>query len=88
MKLKGILLVFFLLLANAIFAVAGDDAPRMSTDELNSRLGETGIAIIDVRTGADWNDSNQMIAGAIRGNPRALNLSELNKDLTIVLYCS
>ena len=88
MKLKGTLLVLFLLLANTIFAVAGDNAPRMSTDELNSRLGETDIAIVDVRTGADWDNSNQMIAGAIRGNPRALNLSELNKDQTIVLYCA
>ena len=87
MKLKGTLLVFFLLSASAIFAVAGD-APRMSADELNSRLGEKEIAIVDVRTGADWHNSNQMIAGAIRGNPSALNLSGLNKDQTIVLYCS
>jgi hypothetical protein len=90
MTSRNALLVIFLLLASALCATAASDVPRMSTEELNSRLGQTGLAIVDVRTEHDWNNSDKMIAGAMRGNPDDIGslLSRFAKDQTLVLYCA
>ena len=90
MKSKILLLAGLMLLASAVFALATSDVPRMSTDELNSRLGEAGRVVVDFGTAGYRNGSEQMVAGAIRGNPNDIGmwLSKLNMDQTIVLYCS
>ena len=90
MKSKIALLSVLMLLASVVFALAASDVPRMSTDELKSRLTEAGLVVVDVRTGSDWNGSDEMVAGAIRGNPNDIGLwlSKLNMEQTIVLYCS
>ena len=79
-----------MLLASALFAVAASDIQRISTEELNSKLGQSDLAVVDVRTGGDWNKSDKMIVSAIRSDANDIRplLSKLAKDQTIVLYCA
>jgi len=47
------------------------------------------MAIIDVRSAHDWVDSDTMIQGAVREDPKqtASWMNKYPKDKTIVLYC-
>ena len=65
-SLLMVLLFFNSLLA---FAVAAADAPRISKEELKSRLGDKDIVVIDVRTRYDWEKSDSKIRGAVREDP-------------------
>jgi predicted sulfurtransferase len=82
-----VLLFFNLLLA---FAAASAEAPRMSKEELKSRLGDKNIVVIDVRTGYDWEKSDSKIRGAVREDPEdaASWAKKYTKEKTIVLYCA
>ncbi len=90
MKPRCLVLVIFMLLASSLFTVAAPDVPRMSTEQLNSRLGQADLVVVDVRTDADWNNSDKMIASAVRGNPNDIGplRPQFAKDQTIVLYCA
>ena len=72
------------------FAVASIDAPRMSKEELRSRLSDKDLVIIDVRTANDWGKSNSKIRGAVREDPEdvASWAKKYIKKKTIVLYCA
>lgn len=72
------------------FAVASADAPRMSKEELKSRLGDKDIVVIDVRIGYDWEKSDSKIRGAVREDPQdaASWAKKYTKEKTIVLYCA
>jgi rhodanese-related sulfurtransferase len=67
------------------------EAPRIPLDELKSRLGDSSLVLIDVRTTGDWEESRTKIKGAIRENdywnPSAW-ASRYPRDKTIVLYCA
>jgi rhodanese-related sulfurtransferase len=78
-----------LVLVMSLTATA-DSVPRMSTDELKSRLGEDGLVVLDVRTSGDWANSKSKIAGAERVDLSAVNQWANNypKAETIVLYCA
>ncbi len=67
-----------------------DTVPRMSKEELKSRLGAPDLIVLDVRTETDWSESGQMIAGAIREDPGAFDrwAGKYPKDKTLVLYCA
>lgn len=72
------------------FAVSAATVARISTDELQSRLGESGLHVLDVRSNGDWVSSNEKIIGAER-----VELSDLDqwadshsRDDTLVLYCA
>ncbi len=73
-----------------VFAVASADAPRMSKEELKSRLGDKDIVVIDVRTGYDWEKSDSKIRGAVREDPEVTGswAKKYTKEKTIVLYCA
>lgn len=64
--------------------------PRMSVDELQSRLGDPSLVLIDVRAASDWETSSTKIKGAFRETyGRAEEWTpKYDKDKTIVLYCS
>ncbi len=64
--------------------------PRMTTDELKSRLGDEGLTVLDVRASGDWAGSNVKIIGAERIDQRALGqwVESHAKGQTIVLYCA
>lgn len=72
------------------FVVSAAEVPRMSTDELKSRLGEADLVILDVRSGRDWGQSDQQIVGSQRVNPGAAKewASQYPKDRVMVLYCA
>jgi hypothetical protein len=71
-------------------SIALADAPRMSIEELSSRLGDNDIVIIDVRTGRDWEESDSKIRGAVREDPQdvASWARKYPREKTLVLYCA
>ena len=70
--------------------VAAGDIPRMQVDELNARLGNPSLVVIDVRAAGDWEASSARIKGAIREVGKSVSdwASNYSKDRTIVLYCA
>jgi hypothetical protein len=71
-------------------AVASDDVPRMSKEELKGLLGSADVIILDVRTSRDTEDSTSTIKGAIREDPQAFDTwaDTYPKDKTLVLFCA
>jgi hypothetical protein len=71
-------------------AVASDDVPRMSTQELKGLLGSADVIILDVRTSKDMEGSTSTIKGAIREDPQAFDTwaDTYPKDKTLVLFCA
>ena len=86
----SLLMVLLSVNSLSVFAVASADAPRMSKEELKSRLGDKDIVIIDVRTGYDWEKSDSKIRGAVREDPQdtASWAKKYTKEKPIVLYCA
>ena len=72
------------------FNVLADTVPRMTVDELKSRLGAVDILVLDVRSNRDWNAANSLISGAVRVSPYEVSKWSENfpKQKTIVLYCA
>ena len=70
--------------------IAAGEVPRMQVDELNARLGDSSLVVIDVRTAGDWEGSSAKIKGAIREAGKSVSdwASNYSKDKTIVLYCT
>lgn len=64
--------------------------PRMSVDELKSRLNDPSLIIIDVRAPGDWKASSTKIKGAFREVLDTIEewAPKYDKDKTIVLYCA
>lgn len=64
--------------------------PRMSIDELKSRLSDPSIVIIDVRAAGDWNGSSLKIKGAHREVYAETEkwAAKYDKQKTLVLYCA
>lgn len=85
---KRMLLSLLLLMVGA--SAFAETVPRMSTDELRSRLGADDLVVLDVRGSWDWNPAAIKIAGAERVEPRAVGqwLNDYPKEKTIVLYCA
>ena len=82
-----ILLVSFLLMGKAL---AADDIPRMTKDELKAILNVEDVTILDVRLGKDWKSSEFKIKGAIRTDPKQIDKwsKDLRKENRLVLYCA
>ena len=74
----------------ASFTAGAASVPRMATDELKSRLGDTDLVVLDVRANRDWSKSQEKIAGAERVSPSEVNQWAKNypKEKTIILYCA
>lgn len=77
-----------LLLGHGIALAA--EVPRMTTAELNKRLGDPNLVVLDVRSSGDWKSSDLMVAGAVRKSPgiTAVWAGDLDRSKTIVLYCA
>jgi predicted sulfurtransferase len=72
-------------------ALAGEEVPRMTKEELKEMLGKPDVIIIDVRATLDWQESGQKILGAVREDPDKAAKSwaeKYPKDKAIVLYCA
>lgn len=66
------------------------DAPKMTKEELQTRLGNPDVIVIDNRTDHDWTGSGSKIKGAVREEPGKV-MDWMNKypmDKTLVFYCS
>jgi rhodanese-related sulfurtransferase len=86
----SLLLVLLFLNSLLAFAIASAEAPRISKEQLKSRLGDKNIVVIDVRIGNDWEKSDSKIRGAVREDPEdaASWAKKYAKEKTIVLYCA
>ena len=71
-------------------AVASDDVPRMSKEELKGLLGSGDVIILDVRASRDMESSTSTIKGAVREDPQAFDTwaDKYPKDKTLVLFCA
>ncbi len=81
--------LFCLLLSNfLIFQAFAADVPRMSQKELQSRLGNPEVIVIDVRTDGDWAANDSKIKGAVREDPGKVDswIDKYPKDKTLVFY--
>jgi len=75
--------------AVSVRAVAREEVPRITKEELRANLDNEDVVIIDVRTMKDWNASDYLIKGARRENPMDINFwYNYPKDKTMVLYCA
>lgn len=71
-------------------AGGGKEVPRMTIDELKSKLADASVVVIDVRQGKDWEGSAVKIKGAVREDPGKVSdwASKYSKDKTLVFYCA
>lgn len=72
------------------FSAFASSIPRMSTDELNSRLGEDRLVVLDVRSSYHWGASDKKILGSERVAPATAAewAGNYSKEDSIVLYCA
>jgi rhodanese-related sulfurtransferase len=66
------------------------DIPRITKEELKSKLGDPAVIILDVRVENQWKESPNKILGAIHENATEVKswAGKYRKDKTIVLYCA
>ncbi len=84
-----ILIVALVLMGASAPNLDSRSVPRMSVEELNERLGENGLVVIDVRSGAYWDRSDVKIPGAVREAPNRIDWAgNYSKQSTVVLYCT
>lgn len=83
----GIMVLAFLMAAGAAVAAS---VPRITVAELNDRLGEPGLVVVDTRTAGDWSSSAAQIRGAVRRDPNSVAAwaEEYGRGQTIVAYCA
>lgn len=94
--MRKLWLLLFALVVTGLFvggtslSVLSAEVSKMTTDDLNSKLGTADLVILDVRGSWDWNKSDQKIANSIRVEPGAAQTwaSEYSKTQDIVLYCA
>jgi rhodanese-related sulfurtransferase len=69
---------------------SADDVPRITKDELKSKLDDPNVVILDVIREEDWKLSERKIKGAVRESPEKWKswAQKYGKDKTLVLYCS
>jgi hypothetical protein len=66
------------------------EIPRISVEELSSRLDHPLLIVIDVRSDMAWKMSRSKIKGAVRKNSGRVDswAALLPKDRIIVTYCT
>jgi len=82
-----LLAVVYAFLTDAAMAT---EAPRMEKEELKTKLENSDVVLIDVRSYTDWLLSGDKIKGAVRENYRDFDgwYSKYPKGQTVVLYCA
>lgn len=81
--------------ALAVFVIAmavacAQQASRISKEEAVKLIGQSNVAIIDVRTGSEWQRSDAKIQGALREDPGTVKswMHTFGKNETLIFYCS
>jgi rhodanese-related sulfurtransferase len=85
------LLTALAMVALAVSALAaGSDVARMTTEELEARLGEDGLTVVDSRLTHQFEAAKTKVKGAVRGDPGEIEQwsAKLDKDKPVVVYCS
>jgi len=85
------ILIMLLSLAMGIVPItidAVEEVPRISKEELKSKIGNPDVVVIDVRIEQQWKMSERKIMGAVHENLNDVKswADKYNKDKTIVLY--
>ncbi len=64
------------------------EAPRLTIEELRSKLGGPDVVVLDVRVGDEWEKSNEKIPGAVREDPEKYNQWAVKypKEKILVFY--
>jgi len=92
--LSGTAVVLGILCAISAFPLItgcpGEQTPIISKETLKGKLNDSGLIVIDVRTGSAWEKCDTKISGARRENPEKVNMwmGSYPKENTIVVYCS
>jgi hypothetical protein len=78
------------LLSLSPYTIAMAGTPKITAEELNTKLSDPDVAIIDVRRAGHWKGSDQKILGAVRGDPKDVEgwAGNYAQDKTLVLYCA
>ena len=86
--LSVVVLAALFALGMAPLAAGGEEAPRMTKEELRPLLGKPGVIVIDVRF--EGRNAPKRIAGAVFEAPGEVDVWSANypKGKKIVLYCS
>ena len=86
----SVMLALMVLFVASSSLSAGEEVPRISKEEVKTKLGSPNVILLDVRTGKDWDNSAEKIVGAVRVNPEKIAewSKNLAKDKEIVLYCA
>ena len=81
------ILICYLVTSPGVFA---ETVPRMTVDQLESRLGTDDLVVLDVRSERDWSAADTMINGAVRVSPNEVGqwVDSFPKQKTFVLYCT
>jgi|GEM_PF-5378376 len=83
------LIVAAVLLGCTAALSADPSVKRIDIDDLHTRLGQSGLTVIDVRSPFAWFVGMDKIRGAVRLVPLKLDwIDRLPPDETYVLYCS
>ncbi len=79
---------FVLLFSGAAFSY--QKVQMMTGEQLNAILNDPDLAIIDVRTGIDWNSSEWKIRGSVREDPLDVDTwaKRYPRDKMFVIYCA
>lgn len=64
------------------------EVPRMSKEQVREIMGNPGVAVIDVRTEAQWKAAKAKVEGADRQNPMDFAANRYSKNQILVLYCA
>ena len=81
------------LLAVSLFtlsAMAGDNAPIITKEELKEMLDNPDVIVVDVRLENQWKETELKIKGAVWENPNEVDswANTYSKDKTLVFYCA
>ena len=66
------------------------EAMRISAQELDERLDDPELFILDVREARHWQPSQSKIPGAVRKDPDAVDawIDDIPTDKTVITYCA
>ncbi len=94
-KVVSVLFVFTLLFVlvagcSALQKKSVREVPRMSAEELKTRLNDADLVVIDVRRNEDLVTSKAKVKGAVREDGDKVSdwAAKYAKNKTLVLYCA
>lgn len=74
--------------ASAAAKEADTTVPRITKEELQSKMGKPGVVLLDVRLQEQWETSDQILPGAVHEDQAQTKTwaAKYPKNATIILY--